>query len=85
MSLSSYKNYRYVPDEKGDLKLQINAQNCLHCKVNHHRHGDIHHHRILDFSFYSAVIFQACDIKDPKQNIEWTVPEGGGGPGYSVM
>ncbi|KAJ4968648.1 hypothetical protein NE237_015349 [Protea cynaroides] len=51
--------YEYVPDEKGQQKLQINAQNCLHCK--------------------------ACDIKDPKQNIEWTVPEGGGGPGYSVM
>eukprot|EP01018_Ginkgo_biloba_P002365 Gb_32559 [translate_table: standard] len=28
---------------------------------------------------------KACDIKDPTQNIEWTVPEGGGGPGYSVM
>ncbi|XP_031380301.1 electron transfer flavoprotein-ubiquinone oxidoreductase, mitochondrial isoform X2 [Punica granatum] len=28
---------------------------------------------------------KACDIKDPKQNIEWTVPEGGGGPGYSIM
>ncbi|KAI3872491.1 hypothetical protein MKW98_015837 [Papaver atlanticum] len=28
---------------------------------------------------------KACDIKDPKQNIKWTVPEGGGGPGYSVM
>ncbi|KAL5703423.1 electron-transferring-flavoprotein dehydrogenase [Ranunculus cassubicifolius] len=28
---------------------------------------------------------KACDIKDPKQNIEWTVPEGGGGPGYLVM
>ncbi|KAI8020310.1 hypothetical protein LOK49_LG04G03007 [Camellia lanceoleosa] len=27
----------------------------------------------------------ACDIKDPKQNIEWTVTEGGGGPGYSIM
>ncbi|KHG21413.1 Electron transfer flavoprotein-ubiquinone oxidoreductase, mitochondrial [Gossypium arboreum] len=51
--------YEYVPNEKNQLKLQINAQNCLHCK--------------------------ACDIKDPKQNIEWTVPEGGGGPGYSVM
>ncbi|XP_023750994.1 electron transfer flavoprotein-ubiquinone oxidoreductase, mitochondrial isoform X2 [Lactuca sativa] len=51
--------YEYVADDKGELKLQINAQNCLHCK--------------------------ACDIKDPKQNIEWTVPEGGGGPGYSVM
>ncbi|XP_024983291.1 electron transfer flavoprotein-ubiquinone oxidoreductase, mitochondrial [Cynara cardunculus var. scolymus] len=51
--------YEYIADDKGQLKLQINAQNCLHCK--------------------------ACDIKDPKQNIEWTVPEGGGGPGYSVM
>ncbi|XP_061344746.1 electron transfer flavoprotein-ubiquinone oxidoreductase, mitochondrial isoform X2 [Gastrolobium bilobum] len=51
--------YEYVADEQNQLKLQINAQNCLHCK--------------------------ACDIKDPKQNIEWTVPEGGGGPGYSVM
>ncbi|KAH9727525.1 Electron transfer flavoprotein-ubiquinone oxidoreductase [Citrus sinensis] len=54
--------YEYVPDEKNQVKLQINAQNCLHCKD-----------------------FQACDIKDPKQNIKWTVPEGGGGPGYSVM
>ncbi|RZB62767.1 Electron transfer flavoprotein-ubiquinone oxidoreductase, mitochondrial isoform B [Glycine soja] len=51
--------YEYVADEQNQMKLQINAQNCLHCK--------------------------ACDIKDPKQNIEWTVPEGGGGPGYSVM
>ncbi|XAR57607.1 Electron-transferring-flavoprotein dehydrogenase [Bertholletia excelsa] len=51
--------YEYVPGDKGKLKLQINAQNCLHCK--------------------------ACDIKDPKQNIEWTVPEGGGGPGYTIM
>ncbi|MQM16364.1 hypothetical protein Taro_049320 [Colocasia esculenta] len=25
--------YEYVTDEKGDAKLQINAQNCLHCKV----------------------------------------------------
>jgi electron-transferring-flavoprotein dehydrogenase len=28
---------------------------------------------------------KACSIKDPKQNIEWTVPEGGGGPNYNVM
>ncbi|XP_042403441.1 electron transfer flavoprotein-ubiquinone oxidoreductase, mitochondrial-like isoform X1 [Zingiber officinale] len=51
--------YEYAPDENQVMKLQINAQNCLHCK--------------------------ACDIKDPRQNIEWTVPEGGGGPGYTVM
>ncbi|SCU72318.1 electron transfer flavoprotein-ubiquinone oxidoreductase, putative [Trypanosoma equiperdum] len=26
---------------------------------------------------------KACDIKDPTQNIDWTVPEGGGGPNYN--
>ncbi|KZT40193.1 FAD/NAD(P)-binding domain-containing protein [Sistotremastrum suecicum HHB10207 ss-3] len=25
-----------------------------------------------------------CDIKVPTQDIQWTVPEGGGGPGYSL-
>ncbi len=40
-------------------QLQINAQNCIHCK--------------------------ACDIKDPTQNIVWTVPEGGSGPVYANM
>ena len=48
-----------VVDENGQLKFQINAANCVHCKT--------------------------CDIKDPKQNIIWVVPEGGGGPNYSGM
>ena len=50
--------YEYV-EEDGENRLQINAQNCVHCK--------------------------SCDIKDPSQNITWTVPEGGGGPNYSNM
>lgn len=25
---------------------------------------------------------KACDVKDPTQNIQWTPPEGGGGPSY---
>lgn len=51
--------YEYATDDSdGSKRLQINAQNCLHCK--------------------------ACSIKDPEQNIKWTVPEGGGGPNYSV-
>jgi electron-transferring-flavoprotein dehydrogenase len=33
----------------------------------------------------NCVHCKTCDIKDPKQNIEWTVPEGGGGPNYSGM
>ncbi len=33
----------------------------------------------------NCVHCKTCDIKDPKQNILWTVPEGGGGPNYSGM
>jgi electron-transferring-flavoprotein dehydrogenase len=50
--------YEYV-EEAGKPRLQINAQNCVHCKT--------------------------CDIKDPTQNINWVVPEGGGGPNYPNM
>ena len=46
-------------DDDGNPALQINAQNCVHCKT--------------------------CDIKDPTQNIDWVVPEGGGGPNYPNM
>ena len=48
-----------IVGEGADSRLQINAQNCVHCKT--------------------------CDIKDPAQNIDWQVPEGGGGPNYSLM
>ena len=51
--------YEIVGQEQGDPRLQINAQNCVHCKT--------------------------CDIKDPTQNINWVVPEGGGGPNYPNM
>jgi electron-transferring-flavoprotein dehydrogenase len=50
--------YEFV-EEGGQARLQINAQNCVHCKT--------------------------CDIKDPTQNINWVVPEGGGGPNYPNM
>jgi electron-transferring-flavoprotein dehydrogenase len=50
--------YEYV-EENGAPRLQINAQNCVHCKT--------------------------CDIKDPTENINWVVPEGGGGPNYPNM
>jgi len=33
----------------------------------------------------NCVHCKTCDIKDPKQNIVWTVPEGGGGPNYQMM
>jgi electron-transferring-flavoprotein dehydrogenase len=33
----------------------------------------------------NCVHCKTCDIKDPAQNIDWVVPEGGGGPNYSGM
>jgi electron-transferring-flavoprotein dehydrogenase len=33
----------------------------------------------------NCVHCKTCDIKDPAQNINWVVPEGGGGPNYSNM
>jgi len=52
--------YEIVHDADGsNPKLQINAQNCVHCKT--------------------------CDIKDPTQNINWVVPQGGEGPIYQGM
>ncbi|MDB5737191.1 MAG: electron transfer flavoprotein-ubiquinone oxidoreductase [Sphingomonas bacterium] len=51
--------YEIVGREENEPRLQINAQNCVHCKT--------------------------CDIKDMTQNINWVVPEGGGGPNYPNM
>lgn len=51
--------YEILNDNDGNPRLQINFQNCIHCKT--------------------------CDIKDPKQNIIWVSPEGGGGPNYTNM
>jgi len=33
----------------------------------------------------NCVHCKTCDIKDPAQNIKWTVPEGAGGPNYPNM
>lgn len=52
-------NVYEIVKREATARLQINAQNCIHCK--------------------------ACDIKDPRQNIIWVPPEGGGGPNYTGM
>ncbi|MDX2411950.1 MAG: electron transfer flavoprotein-ubiquinone oxidoreductase [Woeseiaceae bacterium] len=41
--------------------------------------------KIFQVSPSNCVHCKTCEIKDPKQNIVWTVPEGGGGPNYSGM
>jgi electron-transferring-flavoprotein dehydrogenase len=39
----------------------------------------------LQINFANCVHCKTCDIKDPTQNIVWTAPQGGGGPGYVGM
>jgi electron-transferring-flavoprotein dehydrogenase len=39
----------------------------------------------LQINAPNCVHCKTCDIKDPAQNIDWVVPEGGGGPNYPNM
>ena len=39
----------------------------------------------FQINFQNCVHCKTCDIKDPSQNIVWTVPQGGDGPNYPGM
>jgi len=39
----------------------------------------------FQINFQNCVHCKTCDIKDPTQNITWTVPQGGDGPNYPNM
>ncbi|MFD1883183.1 electron transfer flavoprotein-ubiquinone oxidoreductase [Paracoccus pacificus] len=39
----------------------------------------------FQINFQNCVHCKTCDIKDPSQNIIWTVPQGGDGPNYPNM
>ncbi|HEX2548786.1 MAG TPA: 4Fe-4S dicluster domain-containing protein, partial [Gammaproteobacteria bacterium] len=39
----------------------------------------------LQINAPNCIHCKACDIKDPRQNIVWTPPEGGSGPQYTIM
>ncbi len=41
--------------------------------------------RALHLNFTNCVHCKTCDIKDPYNIITWVPPEGGGGPGYTVL
>jgi electron-transferring-flavoprotein dehydrogenase len=41
--------------------------------------------RRLKLNFSNCLHCKTCDIKDPYRNIKWTCPEGGEGPGYTMV
>lgn len=46
---------------------------------------DSHGQKQFQINSQNCIHCKTCDIKDPQQNITWTVPEGGGGPNYPNM
>ncbi|MEG9861166.1 MAG: electron transfer flavoprotein-ubiquinone oxidoreductase [Parvularculales bacterium] len=40
---------------------------------------------VFQINAQNCVHCKTCDIKDPRQNINWTTPEGGSGPNYPNM
>jgi electron-transferring-flavoprotein dehydrogenase len=46
---------------------------------------DAHGQRKLIINAQNCVHCKCCSIKTPKEYIRWTVPEGGGGPAYTLM
>jgi len=77
--------YEYVDDEDGSAqragegwggkKLVINAQ--VRAPFYASRHA-------LTY-IKNCIHCKLCDVKTPTQDIQWTVPEGGGGPKYSTF
>lgn len=45
---------------------------------------DTNDHPRLQINAANCIHCKACDIKDPRQNIVWTPPEGGSGPQYQI-
>jgi ferredoxin-like protein FixX len=56
-----------------------------HCAGVYEYGQDAHGRTRLTINAQNCLHCKACDIKDPSQNIQWTTPEGGGGPNYSQM
>ena len=79
---SRLQTVRYVPDEEaeGKMKLQINAQNCVHCKCCSIKPPKEHWANGSAGSQFPPSL-PAC----LQEFINWTVPEGGGGPQYAAM
>lgn len=60
---------------------------CVHfCPANVYEMLPSHQHQgqfELQVNYTNCIHCKTCDIKCPFENIEWTVPEGGGGPKYT--
>ena len=74
-----------VPKGESLAKYAGPEQRFCPAQVYEYSEADKEGNRKLVINAQNCLHCKACSIKTPQEYIKWTVPEGGGGPAYTVM
>ncbi|MBS0241779.1 MAG: electron transfer flavoprotein-ubiquinone oxidoreductase [Proteobacteria bacterium] len=91
-SATNHEEDQPVHLKVADMKLQEQSElgqyagpSNRYCPAGVYEWVDDNGKKRFQINAQNCVHCKTCDIKDPNQNINWTVPEGGGGPNYPGM
>lgn len=78
-------NLKDVPSDVSITKFAGPEQRFCPAGVYEYSDADASGKRNLIINAQNCVHCKCCSVKTPQEFIKWTVPEGGGGPAYTVM